>query len=184
MDLHPESKGGYGFAAKSLHWIVFALLTAQFVVGETMPHIGRSTPFEGLVAWHIWVGATILFFIVVRLLWRLMRPVPIEPAESKWEHYLALVTHWLLYLFVLSMTILGWAAANFRGWDVKIFGIVKLPALAAKGSPWAHTAGDIHNFLVWPFLGIIALHVGAAFYHHFIRQDRVLQRMLPIASRR
>ena len=77
------------------------------------------------------------------------------------------------------MTILGWAAANFRGWDVEVCGIVKLPTLAARGTSWAHTAGDIHNFLVWPFLALIALHVVAALYHHFIRRDQVLRRMLP-----
>ena len=176
-----ERQRSYGFTAKFLHWLLFALLAAQFMVGATMPHIGRNTPFEGWVAWHVWLGATVLFLIVVRLFWRLIRPVSLEPTSAKWERQLALFTHWFLYLFVLVMTILGWAAANFRGWDVRVFGVVKLPALAIKGDSWAHTAGDIHNFLVWPFLALIALHIAAAFYHYFVRKDRILQRMLPLS---
>jgi cytochrome b561 len=31
-------------------------------------------------------------------------------------------------------------------------------------------------------LALIVLHVGAALYHHFVRRDRVLQRMLPASS--
>jgi cytochrome b561 len=54
-----------------------------------------------------------------------------------------------------------------------------LPALAAKGTPWAHTAGDIHNALVYVLLGFIALHIAGALYHHFILRDRTLQRMMP-----
>ena len=75
------------------------------------------------------------------------------------------------------MTVLGWAAANYRGWEVKIAGVIPLPALAAKGTSWAHEAGDIHNILVYVLLGFIALHATGALYHYFVLRDRVLQRM-------
>jgi cytochrome b561 len=72
----------------------------------------------------------------------------------------------------------GWAAANFRGWTVTLFGVAPLPALAPKGTPWAHEAGDIHNILVYVLLGFIVLHVLGAIYHYFIKRDQVVQRML------
>ena len=56
----------YGFWHKSLHWIIFGLIAAQYVVGSVMPHIGRDTPDESWVAWHFSIGAAILFFLVVR----------------------------------------------------------------------------------------------------------------------
>ena len=68
---------GYGFWHKSFHWIIFALIAAQYLVGSVMPHIGRNTQDEGWVAWHFSLGAAILFFIVLRLIWRVMRPVPL-----------------------------------------------------------------------------------------------------------
>ena len=54
-----------------------ALLAAQFAVGFLMPHIRRDTPMEGLVAWHVSLGTAILFFLVIRALWRVAKPVPL-----------------------------------------------------------------------------------------------------------
>jgi cytochrome b561 len=169
---------GYGPVAKIFHWLIFALLVAQYTIGSIMPHIGRKTLNEGWVAWHLSVGAAILLVIVLRFLWRLRNPVPVPSSIAPWERRLALITHWTLYALVFVMTVLGWAAANYRGWEVKFLGLVPLPALAPKGAPWAHEAGDIHNILVYVLLAFILLHVAGALFHYFVRRDQVLQRML------
>src|SRR5580704_11791693 len=127
---------GYGIVAKVLHWLIFMLLAVQYAIGSIMPHIGRKTLDEGWVSWHFSVGAAILFFIVIRLVWRLLHPVPLIPTMAPWERAVSGFTHWALYLLVLAMTLLGWAATNSRGWDVRLFGIVTLPQLAPKGSAW------------------------------------------------
>jgi cytochrome b561 len=169
---------GYGAVAKFLHWLIFALLAVQYAIGSIMPHIGRKTLDEGWVSWHFSVGAAILFFIVIRLVWRLLHPVPQLETLAPLEKLLSGITHWALYLLVLAMTILGWAATNSRGWDVKLFGFVTLPPLAPKGSKWGHECGDIHNILVYVLLGFIVLHVTATLYHYFVKHDRVVARML------
>jgi cytochrome b561 len=169
----------YGSTAKIFHWLIFLLLAAQYAVGSIMPHIGRKTLNEGWVNWHLSIGAAILFVIVLRLIWRLLVPVALTTDMPRWEYYLSYSTHLILYALVLIMTVLGWAAANARGWDVKLFGVFTLPAIAPNGSSWGHEAGDIHNILVYVLLGFIALHVAGALYHYFILRDRVLQRMLP-----
>ena len=168
----------YGPTHKALHWIIVALIAAQYAVGSAMPHIGNDTLDEGLVAWHFSIGAAIMFFIVVRLIWRIARPVALADMPV-WQTYAANFTHTGLYVLVLTMTILGWAGVSYRGWTVKLFGVVPLPALAAKGTPWAHTAGDIHNILVYVLLAFIIVHLGGAALHYFVIRDRVLQRMLP-----
>lgn len=173
------ARESYGAIAKILHWLIFGLLAAQYAVGSIMPHIGRGTQNEGWVNWHLSIGAAILFVIVLRLIWRLLFPVALPPGMPAWETALSRGTHLILYALVLLMTVLGWAAANARGWDVKLFGAVTLPALAPNGSSWGHEAGDIHNILVYVLLGFIVLHVAGALYHYFILRDRVLQRMLP-----
>ena len=170
---------GYGFVSKTLHWLIFFLLAAQVAVGWLMPHIGRHTVDEGLVAWHFSIGAAILFFIVVRIVWRIAFPVPELPGIPVWQRHLARVMYLILYLLVLVICLLGWASTSARGWDVKLFGAVTLPPLAEKGARWGFEAGDIHSFLINVLLGFVALHVLAALYHHFIRKDDVLRRMLP-----
>jgi cytochrome b561 len=170
---------GYGAVAKILHWLIFALLAMQYAIGSIMPHIGRKTLDEGWVAWHFSVGAAILFFIVIRLVWRLLHPVPHLPTLTPLERIASGITHWALYLLVLAMTLLGWAATNARGWDVKLFGLVTLPSVAPKGAHWGHECGDIHNILVYVLLGFIVLHVLAALYHQFVKHDAVAGRMVP-----
>jgi cytochrome b561 len=168
----------YGVTAKIFHWLIFLLLAAQYAVGSIMPHIGRKTLDEGWVSWHLSIGAAILLVIFARFLWRVANPVAPPDALEPWEYWLSRVTHLALYALVFAMTLLGWAAANYRGWDVTLLGLFTLPPLAAKGAPWAHEAGDIHNILVYVLLGFIVLHVAGALYHYFIKRDRVLQRML------
>jgi cytochrome b561 len=147
-------------------------------VGSIMPHIGRKTLNEGWVSWHLSIGALILAVIVARFVWRLFHHVALPDDMPGWEIALSRVTHLALYVLVFVMTVLGWAAANSRGWTVKLLGIIPLPQLAPNGSAWGHEAGDIHNILVYVLLGVIALHVAGALYHYFILRDRVLQRML------
>ena len=170
---------GYGVIAKILHWLIFALLAVQYAIGSIMPHIGRKTLDEGWVSWHFSVGAAILFFIVIRLVWRLFHPVPQLVTLAPWEKLLSGFTHWALYLLVLTMTLLGWAATNARGWNVKLFGVVTLPQLAPTGSKWGHECGDIHNILVYVLLGFIAVHVAGSLYHYYVKHDQVVARMLP-----
>ena len=173
------TREAYGAIAKIFHWLIVLLLTAQYAVGSIMPHIGRATRNEGWVNWHLSIGAAILFVILLRLVWRLLFPVALSPGMPRWESKLAYATHFTLYALVLVMTLLGWAAANARGWEDQLFGAVALPANAPNGSSWGHEAGDIHNILVYVLLGFIVLHVAGALYHYFILRDRVLQRMLP-----
>ena len=41
-----STHGRYTGTAIILHWLVLALLTAQYIIGWTMPHIGRNTPVD------------------------------------------------------------------------------------------------------------------------------------------
>jgi cytochrome b561 len=79
-------------------------------------------------------------------------------------------------LLLIVQPLMGWANASSRGWQVTLAG-VKLPAIAPTGSAIGHALGDVHSLLAWGMLGLIGLHVAAAFYHHFVLRDRVLRRM-------
>jgi cytochrome b561 len=168
----------YGPVHKSFHWVIFALIVAQYAVGSVMPHVRPNTRFEGLVAWHVSIGAAILVVLILRFAWRAARPVPLL-AMPVWQSRAAVTTHAALYVLIFVMCILGWAASSYLGWTVKLGGILPLPSLAPKGTEWAHTAGDIHDALVYVLLAFILLHVAAALYHQFYLKDRLVERMLP-----
>jgi cytochrome b561 len=176
------ASGGYGSVAKTLHWLVFALVFAQYVVAFSMPDIGRETVPGTLINLHMSIGATIVVVIVARWLWRIVHPVPLSTAGPRWERDVARITHAILYLLLAVNPILGWMNASARDWKITIYGIVALPHLVAPRARLGMVAGDVHTFLAWALLVLIGLHVAAALYHFFLRGDRVLQRMLPGAG--
>lgn len=168
----------YGTVARTLHWLVFALVAVQVIIGWTMPHIRPGVPQEGLVAWHLSIGALLMLVVLLRLAWRVVRPTPLA-AMATWERVLATLTHVALYLLLIVIPVLGWAAAGYFGYSIRLFGFIPLPALADHSMRWAHEAGDIHDLLTNVLLGVVGLHVLAALWHYFVRRDRIVQRMLP-----
>ena len=171
---------GYTRTAISLHWLIVALLVGQFIFAWTMPHIGRNTPVTTLISLHFSFGVLILAVAVLRLFWRASHGEP-APANGlpPWQTASARVVHWLLYLLLFVLPMLGWLNASWRGMPIVMFGR-KLPKLLATRAPgWAWT-GDVHVFLsTYVLLALVGLHVAAALYHYLIRRDGVLQRMLP-----
>ncbi|CAB3780332.1 Cytochrome b561 [Paraburkholderia ultramafica] len=169
---------GYNGLAKFFHWLVVILIAAQFVIGWTMPDIQKDTRPEGLIAWHLGVGAALIAVVLLRIIWRLVH----SPAPAQVSPFLRVVshiTHGLLYLALLAVPLLGWANASSRGWSVKLFGLLPYPAIAPVGSSVGYAMGDIHGYLAWVLFALIALHIAGALFHRFILKDRVLQRMLP-----
>lgn len=171
---------GYTGTAKTLHWLILVLLVAQFIVAWTMPHIGRNTPVTTLISLHFTIGVVILAVAVVRLIWRLTHGEPKQLAGiPSWQTALAHIVHWALYALLLVVPLLGWINASWRGMPVVMFG-AELPQLVAKAAPnWGWT-GDLHGVLSnYVMLGLVGLHVLAALYHRIVRNDGVLERMLP-----
>lgn len=170
----------YTGTAKMLHWLILALLIVQFIAAWTMPHIGRNTKPDTIINLHLSMGIVILAVVVVRLLWRATHgePVPLDGVPP-WQVQSARVVHWLLYLLLFVVPILGWINASWRGFPVILFG-VEFPKLIGTRVPGWGWTGDLHGVLAnYVILTLVGLHVAAALYHYLIRGDRVLQRMLP-----
>lgn len=174
------SVSSYTGTAKALHWLIVVLLIAQFTFAWTMPHIGRDTPVTTLISLHFTFGIIILAVAIVRLVWRATHPEPVpEDGLPPWQHLSARLVHWLLYALLFIIPLLGWMDASRRGMPVVMFGL-ELPKLLETRAPGWGWTGDVHGLLAnYAVLTLVALHVTAALYHQFIRQDGVLKRMLP-----
>ena len=177
--MEPTTRSAYTPGAKVLHWLIALLVAAQFVVAWFMPHIGRNTRAEGLVSLHFSLGVLIVLAMIVRWIHRLRHPVPLEmPGSPSWERWAAHWMHIAIYVILLASPWLGWASASAHNLPVALFGL-PLPALAPPKAGWALEAGDVHTWSMWTLLALVALHALAALYHHFVRRDGVLRRMLP-----
>ena len=176
----PRLTAGYTGTAKALHWLIVALLIAQFTFAWTMPHIGRNTSITTLISLHFTFGVIILAVAIVRLLWRLWHGEP-EPEAGipPWQVMTARIVHWSLYTLLLIVPLLGWINVSWRNMPLALFGL-ELPKLVATRAPGWQWTGDVHGLLAnYVMLILVGLHVLAGLYHYFIRRDGVLQRMLP-----
>lgn len=171
---------GYSSTAKTLHWLILALLIVQFTVAWIMPDIGRNTPVTTLISLHFTMGIVILAVAIVRLAWRVTHGEP-EPDAGMppWQTTSARVVHWLLYALLFVLPLLGWINASYRGMPIVMFGLELPQLVATRAAGWGWT-GDVHVLLAnYLLLTLVGLHVAAALYHYVIRRDGVLQRMLP-----
>ena len=124
----------YDGFARLLHWLVALLVAAQFVIGWTMPDVHRDTLPNGLIAWHLGVGAAIVAAVACRIAWRATH-VPQAAELSRALSVISSATHALLYALLVAVALAGWANASSRGWAVKLFGMIHYPDLTASGSP-------------------------------------------------
>jgi len=66
----PVFAARYDPVAKSLHWVVFALVFIQFIIAWTMPAIRRGVVPGRLINLHLSFGVLIMTLVVIRALWR------------------------------------------------------------------------------------------------------------------
>lgn len=156
---------GYSATQITLHWIIAVLVIFQLIMGEDIKPAYRAfsrgnTPAEADLFWaniHVYVGIAIFVLALLRVVVLLRRGAPEPPAD---EHRLlkmaARATHGILYLVILGMPISGGVA-----W---YFGI--------------HDAGEVHEMAKPVIIAVVVLHVAAALWHHFVKRNDVLKRMV------
>jgi cytochrome b561 len=169
----------YGTTAKMLHWLVVALLVAQYLIGWLMPDIHRNMKPGAPMIFHISIGILILLLIVLRLAWRLAHPVVPDNSLPHWQRVGSEAVHWLLYVLVLATTITGWLFASFRGWAISFFYLVPMPMLASDNAAAGKAIDGLHQAMEWSLLAVVGLHVAVALVHLLVYRDRIMQRMLP-----
>jgi cytochrome b561 len=91
----------------------------------------------------------------------------------------ALLTHLALYLMLLAIPLLGWAASSAHDVKLNLFGLIPLPALVRPDADFADTLDDYHKWAAWALGGLVLMHASAALWHHYFRKDGVLFAMLP-----
>jgi cytochrome b561 len=123
----------------------------------------------------------VLALVLLRIGWRVYagapKPVPGTPG---WQHRIASLTHWLLYALVLAMPLSGWLYDSTSGLrPFRYFGLLEVPKLAPPDESLRDLSHSAHVSLFWVLVALVAVHAGAAFYHHIFRNDATLTRMLP-----
>lgn len=188
-----NSSAAYGIVARFLHWLMAAWIVTAYGVILYLTWGHTTGPIPGLNI-HKAIGFAILIPFVIRVVWRFCNPAPALPEQMpRWQIRLSQLTHVLLYFLMIAMPLSGYFG-NFGGVD---YGIFRVPPFARTelahwifttfsitGEQWDLFFDTFHYRVVGPFLlpALVLLHAGAALYHHFVKRDEVLTRMLPSAK--
>ncbi len=173
-----ETPARYHRAAIALHWLIALALVLQLALGFRLESIPRGTLQFDAFQWHKTLGISILLLSLARLALRFALPRPAE-VGSGLSLLAARATHALFYVVMIGAPLSGWALVSTAR--------IKLPTMLFGVAPWphlplgpgAHEPAEVaHAVLGWLLPALIALHVGAALWHH-LQKDEVLARMMP-----
>ena len=167
------------------------LVATNIVLGIWFAEImERGDPLRfPVVQTHKSIGLTVLVLSVLRLIWRLMNPVPPLPlGMSTSLRILARSTHYLFYFLIIAIPFTGWAmtSASPLGNPTMYFGLFPWPNIGwlaalprAEKHGYDEAFGTAHSVMAYFAVALLLLHVAGALYHHYRRRDEVLKRMLP-----
>tara|TARA_R110000751_G_scaffold307890_1_gene433834 strand:+ start:37156 stop:37647 length:492 start_codon:yes stop_codon:yes gene_type:complete len=157
-----SARTGFSVAQIRLHWIIAALIVIQFVFHEWMVEAwdiiekGGTVAFSPLVASHVFGGIAVLLLVLWRLVLRFRRGVPLPPEnEPALLQLMAHIVHWSLYALMILMPLSGMAA-----WFLGV-----------------EAAAEAHGIMRIFMLVLVAIHILASLFHHFILKSGVLLRM-------
>jgi cytochrome b561 len=169
----------YRWPTISLHWLTVLLIIAAYVLATLLEDMKLSPLKLQLYAWHKWIGMSVLFLLPLRLLLRKLDPLDHRAELTVTEVKMSAAVHGLLYLLLIAVPMFGWLHSSAAGFPVVWFGVLPLPDLVGKDKAIAEIFEELHEGSVNLLVGLVVLHAAAALYHHHIRHDGVLARMVP-----
>lgn len=170
----------YGTLSIGLHWLMLLLLIAVYAsINLRGLYPKGSDPREALKVWHFMLGLCVFVLVSIRLYARLSAPTPsITPEPAAWQNLSAKVMHAALYALMIGMPLLGWLLLSASGKPIPFFGL-ELPALIGKNKELADSMKEIHETIGTAGYYLVGIHAAAALYHHYIKRDNTLVRILP-----
>jgi len=170
----------YGYITISLHWLMLILLVAVYASIELREFFPKgSDPRAALKALHFMLGLSVLGFALLRLGVRLSGATPrIEPEPGSWEKLSAKFMHIALYVLMIAMPLAGWLILSAAGKPIPFLGL-QLPALIGENQDLAKQIEEVHEVVGTAGYFLIGLHAAAALFHHYIKRDNTLVRILP-----
>jgi cytochrome b561 len=69
------------------------------------------------------------------------------------------------------------ATSAYRA-PITVLGWFELPLVWSENRPFSEQLFSVHGLIGTAIAGLVAVHIGGALFHHFVRKDRVLMRMV------
>ncbi|MBN2866971.1 MAG: cytochrome b [Thiotrichales bacterium] len=183
MQLKNQSQT-YGWISIVLHWMVAIVVLGTFALGFWMVDLDYySTWYHDAPNIHKSIGVLLILGMLARFLWNQVNIKPQPLAKSALQNSIAVTVHLILYLLVFAIGVSGYLISTAESQPIAVFDWFEVPALFTPFEDQADIAGEIHEWLAYGLMGLVALHALAALKHHFFNKDKTLKRMLkPISN--
>ncbi|MDQ0420777.1 cytochrome b561 [Peteryoungia aggregata LMG 23059] len=166
----------YAGRLRILHWVIAVLVLATWPLGLMIGFVKDDVKLDFYLV-HESLGFLVLWLMLVRIGARLTSQAPRVEAPVA-EKAAAHAVHGLLYVFLIVMPVSGFLATNAHGFPLNWFGLVTVWSPIGKAPDIAFTLSAIHAWSAWILLALFALHFAAVVFHHVIRRDATLYRIL------
>jgi len=175
------SENGYRTPARLIHWVMALLVFLMIPAGFVMIQQGLPRPLQNtLFIFHKNIGSLLLILILLRLLYRWLRPPPPEPETlPAIQRLAAAATHAGLYLMLLVKPLAGYIRVRAGGFPIEWLDAIGIPALVPRSEALANAAKAVHFYGSYVLVVLVAMHVGAALLHGLILRDGIFARMWP-----
>ena len=164
----------YGAVAVTIHWASAIMILALMATGM-MAEGADAAAKAGILRIHVPLGLAIAALTLFRIVWWVFfdrKPLPVPGAVS-WQEKIARAVYGLFYLVIFGMAGSGIVLMATSGAGDILFG----GSDAALPNFFDYGARIPHGIGAKLMLALLAAHVGAALYHHFIRRDGIFARM-------
>ena len=164
----------------AMHWGTLLLLVVAFAAAWRFGQATDPATAEGALLAHRSTGALLWGLTLFRLGWkhRLGRAAPLPRTVTPLQRAAARATQYGLYILLVLQPITGLLQSVLRGKPFPLPGFT-FPAIVARDHALTKVFHNIHEFTAWALLALIALHAGAALFHHLVLRDGVLRAMTP-----
>ncbi|GLX77967.1 cytochrome b [Thalassotalea insulae] len=167
----------YSGLLQKLHWLTLVLIIATFAFIEFRGIFPKGTDNRDLMKLcHFTLGFTLLLLTAIR--WFIRRLPNNLAAIQTITPPIARYAHLCFYFLLITMPILGWLILSAEGKSLVYFGL-ELPRLITENHELAEVFEETHELLGKLFYLLITVHALAALYHHVIKKDHTLKKMLP-----
>ena len=175
-----NSQSRWGSVAQCFHWLIAVMIYFSIITGllwwlRKYTHVG-----VGVISNHKTIGLAILLLVIMRLIWRWTTRLPqSHDSLSTYQTILIRASHWLILILIVIMPVSGWMMSTAAGYKTNIiFTKVSMP-FVHKSAPLAKVTTMIHHWAGWVLLALVMIHAFVAYWHHWVRKDPSLIRMLP-----
>ena len=166
----------YGIISKFFHWLSAALLLVQIPLGFYLVDLDFGQERITLESIHIYLGLTIFYLIIFRLINNLLNSTPkLNPPLFKGQKLIAKLNHRLLYLTILAITVSGIFKKLFNGESLVIF----FKEIKVNDNySLAEQFYDVHIIANYILIILIILHISAVIVHKLFFNENLLKKIL------